>query len=276
METVDQPLASSSSSTNSIPEVHQLSTVKQKRSYSVEGTIGSSIEPLSEEDIPMADVTQTDVFTLATQHSDIRAEAVDHTNEIVREGLKGDYNTLSALKDTQYNLASRIENNADRLERATENAKDTIADRLFDVSRDTYDLRAQVTQVLSEVKLVGAATAKDTEIAVLKNTIENQKNTQYLAERIAADGNETRRLINEMKYNDLNRELIERNTDLRCCHDRYDRHHGWDPVQFASQMASLQSTVQAIGSQMSDTRQSLVNLGTMVASGQTSSTNNIR
>jgi primosomal protein N'' len=137
------------------------------------------------------------------------------------------------------------------------------------------DLSAHVNQVLSEVRLVGAATSKDTEIAVLKNTLEGQKNTQYLAEKIVADGGETRRLLNEMKYTDLNRELIERNTELNRHHIQHERHN-FDPVQFASQMASLQSQVQAIGSQMSDTRQSLVNLGTMVGSGQTSSTNNVR
>jgi hypothetical protein len=235
----------------------------------------------------MAEITQTDVFTLTNQHCNIRTEAAEHTNEIVKEGVKGDYNTLSALKDTNFNLTSRIEDSADRVDDKVEHAKDTLVSQLFAVSRDTQDLRAQVNQVLSEVRLVGSNTAKDTEISVLKNTIENQKNTQYLAERIATEGSVTRQLMNEMKYNDLNRELIERNTDLRSCRERFDHRYDhdrcndrcndrFDNTQFASQMASLQAQVQAIGSQTSDTRQSLVNLGTMVGSSQASSTNNVR
>lgn len=220
----------------------------------------------------MAELSQTDVFVLADQHSTIRSEAVDHTNEIVRETIKGDYNTLASVERASHNITNTVESIADRIDGKVENAKDTMTNRMFDVARDTYDLRAQVTQVLSEVKLVGANTSKDNEIAILKSTIEGQKNTQFLAEKIAADGGETRRLINELKYSDLNRELIERNSELRH-HDHY-RHV--DPSQFAAQMASMQSQIQAFASQMSDTRQSLVNLGTMFGSGQTSSTNNVR
>ena len=227
-----------------------------------------------EEYTSMAEITQADLVNLAQQHSEIRKEAVDHTNEIVRENLKGEYNTLSALKDSRYEIASRVENSADRVDKSVDTVKDTLTDKLFDVSRDTMDLRAQVNQVLSEVRILNTSAAKDTEIAVLRSTLEGQKNTQYLSEKIASDGNETRKLINDLKYGDLNRELIERNSDLNRHHTRFDNLH--DPVQLASQLASLQSQVQAIGSQMSDTRQSLVNLGTMFGSGQSSSTNNIR
>lgn len=247
----------------------------------------------------MAEATQSDIMKLSEEHSNIRREAAEHTNEIVREGMKGDFNTVNAVKDSRFETVSRVESSADRLEKSigdanfnlssrVENANDRItkdvsdfrgqtADRFFQVARDTADLRAQVTQVLSETRLVGANTAKDNEIAVLRNTIENQKNTQYLADKIVADGEKTRGLINDLKTTDLNRLLIERNTELTCCeHDKHHWRHYADQAQWGGQFANLQNQLQAFASQLQETRQGMVNFGTMAGVGQTSTSNNVR
>lgn len=244
----------------------------------------------------MADV---DLYQLTNEHSDIRREAVEHTNEIVKEGLKGNYNTLDAIKDSRFETVSRVENAADRVDKnisdtnfnlssRVENANDRItrdvgdfrnqtSDQFFQVARDTADLRAQVTQVLSETRLVGANTAKDNEIAVLRNTIENQKNTQYLADKISNDGEKTRGLINDLKTTDLNRLLIERNTELTCCeHDKHHWRHYADQAQWGGQFANLQNQLQAFASQLQETRQGMVNFGTMAGVGQSSTSNNVR
>lgn len=222
----------------------------------------------------MADpVTLADVAMLAAQHNDIRTEAVDHTNEIVKEGLKGDYGTLGAIKDSRYETTSRVEGAADRIVGTVTAHNSTIVDRFFDVGRDTADLKAQIVQTLSEIRLVGAATARDTEIAVLKSTIEAQKNTQFLSDKIAVEGDRTRALINDLKTTDLNRMLIERNAEI---HE--ERHHGrhWRGAWDQSQYAAIHSQMQAMNSQFAETRQGMVNFGTMAGVGQSSTSNNVR
>jgi hypothetical protein len=52
----------------------------------------------------MADV---DTLMLSREHSDIRREAAEHTNEIVKEGLKGDYLTQGGIKDARFDINSR-------------------------------------------------------------------------------------------------------------------------------------------------------------------------
>lgn len=218
-------------------------------------------------------MAEVDTMMLADQHNDIRKEAVDHTNEIVREGLKGDYNTLKAIDTNRYDLTTRIENATDRVSKDVDNVGDRLTSEIFDISRDTADLRAQVLQVASEVKMVGDKTAKDTEIAVLKNTIDNQKNTQYLSDKITSEGDKTRELINSHKYDDLSRALIERNSELVEERGRGWRYHDhWSQAQFAS----LQSQLQAFNSQLQETRQGMVNFGTMAGVGQSSTSNNVR
>lgn len=223
-----------------------------------------------------AGVDKTSDLVAATA-SDIRREGVEHTNEIVKEGLKGDFNTVNTVKDARFELASRIENNADRLERTIGLTKDVLVDRFFTVGRDLMDIRQ------------GQATlSKDVELNALKGIIEGQKNTQYLADKITMDGEKTRALINDHKYHDLNRALVERQTELvNCEQDRWHhRDRYWDArwaqnqdqfgAQFAAMQSQLQSMNQNFNSQLSETRQGMVNFGTMAGVGQTSSANNVR
>lgn len=244
----------------------------------------------------MADpVTLADIAALTSGHSDIRREAAEHTNEIVREGirseasvrlegaqhtnevikegLKGDFNTVGAIKDARFELASRVENSADRIERGVVSHNSSVMDRFFDIGRDSADLRAQVTQSIAETRGAADRNARDIEIAVLKSTIEGQKNTQYLADRISNDGEKTRALMSELKNAELNRMLIERNTDL---HD--ERHHArhWRGQAEQSQFASLASQMQAFQSQLQETRQGINNFGTMAGVGMSSTSNNVR
>lgn len=204
-------------------------------------------------------MAEIDTAMLAEQHSDIRREAAEHTNEIVKEGLKGDYNTQGAIKDSRFDTNNRIGA-----------LQSNVDDRFFTVARDTADLRAQVVQAIDTVKMA-------TEMASLKGIIEGQKNTTYLSDKITADGEKTRALLNDLKYHDLNRALVERNTEL--LEERnWGRHwyHGANQAQFGQQFAQLQSQMQNFNSQLSETRQGMVNFGTMAGVGQTSSANNLR
>ena len=237
----------------------------------------------------MADV---DTTMLSSQHSDIRREQAEQSSnirreaaehratiqlenmkgfdrvnadvlrvggEIVKEGLKGDFNTQKAITDS----LAQVSNQVDAFEDVSNAA-------FMQIARDTADLRAQVIQAIDTTKMA-------TELNALKGIIEGQKNTQFLADKIGNEGDRTRALINDLKYHDLNRNLVERNAEL--VEERFGRRY-WrnlsDQNQYGGQFAQLQTQIQAFASQLQETRQGMVNFGTMAGVGQSSTSNNVR
>jgi hypothetical protein len=226
----------------------------------------------------MADV---DTQMLANQHSDIRFEQQRQTadvlrqmgadtNEIVREGLKESFAARGDTKDARYDVAERVGNQGDRIVDRVVEGHNNLTDRFFTISRDTADLRAQVIQAIDTVKM-------STELNALKGIIEGQKNTTYLSDKITADGEKTRDLISDLKYHDLSRALVERNAELVEERDsrRHWRHYA-DQNQNQGQWAAVQNQLQAFQSQLQETRQGMVNFGTMAGVGQSSTSNNVR
>lgn len=183
---------------------------------------------------------------------------------IMEEGQEG----IMATKDARLDVTNRITNGTDRVSDRIMELRALVGERFYTVGRDLADLRQ------------GQATlSKDIELNALKTQIEGQKNTQYLADKIVTDGEKTRGLINDLKYQDLNRALVERQAELVACET--DRRHGWrkaDQFQYGSQWAQLQNQVQAFQSQLQETRQGMVNFGSMNgnAGQQTSTSNNVR
>lgn len=253
----------------------------------------NSIKQQEKEEIKMADV---DTQMLSSQHADIRREVAMNAADIRKEGVENTaavrrdvmfegQENVNATKDARHDILSltipTIEAAADRLSAQTNTEADRIvdrisegrvetADRFFTVGRDTADLRAQVIQAIDTTKLA-------TELNALKGIIEGQKNTQYLADRIGMEGDRTRALINDLKYHDLNRGLIERNAALvEADHDRRHWRHHAEQAQYQGQWAQLQSQIQAFQSQLQETRQGMVNFGTMAGVGQSSTSNNVR
>lgn len=211
----------------------------------------------------MADpVTMSDVAMLADQHSTIRREVAKEANDLESAVRESTYRTLQATDAVGDRLISQLDKQYHRSE-----ARD------YDAGRDLSDLRAQVVAVTAAISAASDRAAKDNEIAVLKNTLEQAKGQSLILEKIGADGNETRRLINELKYGDLNRALIERNAELveERHYGRFWR-HGYDQAQFAA----VTSQLQAFQSQLQETRQGMVNFGTMAGVGQSSTSNNVR
>lgn len=213
-----------------------------------------------------------DVQTLMDEHSDIRREAVEHTNEIVKEGLKGDYNTQGAIKDARFDINSRISDSTAKLSADVDRNADRLDTRFFDVARDTQDIRAQIISAQQAMVSGFLGVSKDTEIATLKTQVEMQKQSTYLSDKIDADGEKTRALINELKTQDLNRMLIERSAEI--VEERSERRH-WRGNAEQNQWAALQSQIQAFGSQLSDARNSMVNFGTQLGVGQRATSNNV-
>lgn len=193
--------------------------------------------------------------------SDIRLEQMKQASDIQIEANKNAHDIISATG-----------NNTDTLTAQLSNHQMSIADRLFALGRDTQDVRAQLVSQQQQLVAGFATAAKDSEINALKNQVEMQKQTTYVSDKIDADGEKTRALINDLKYNDLNRALVERNSEL--VEERWGRRY-WRDFAGQSQVASLQSQLQAFGSQLNDTRNSMVNFGTQLGVGQRATSNNV-
>jgi len=214
-------------------------------------------------------------YNVSERAGDIRREVAagfDKTGDLLMtEGQEG----IMATKDARFDLADRITNSGDRVTDRLMEVRGLIGERFYTVGRDLSDLRQ------------GQATlAKDVELNALKGQLDAAKNTTYLSDKISADGDKTRALINDLKYHDLNRGLVERNTALiNCEQDRRHYHDRWDDARFGQiqagfqgQWAQLQSQIQAFQSQLQETRQGMVNFGTMTgqAGQQSSTSNNVR
>ena len=193
--------------------------------------------------------------------SDIRLEQMKQASDIQIEANKNAHDIISSAG-----------NNTDTLTAQLSSHQMSIADRLFALGRDTQDVRAQLVSQQQQLVAGFATAAKDSEINALKNQVEMQKQTTYVSDKIDADGEKTRALINDLKYNDLNRALVERNSEL--VEERWGRRY-WRDFAGQSQVASLQSQLQAFGSQLNDTRNSMVNFGTQLGVGQRATSNNV-
>lgn len=224
----------------------------------------------------MADpVTLADIAALSLGHSDIRREQALGTSEIIKEGMKESFNIRGDVKDSRHDISSRINDSTNSLSQQVDAIDDTLTAHLFTLARESADNRAQITALGYQVRDGFTAAAKDSEINALKTQIETAKQTTYLSDKIDDQGERTRALINDLQYNDLNRRLVERNAEL--VEERHAHHH-WRHSADMGQWASLNNQLQAFQSQLQETRQGMVNFGTMAgnAGQQTSTSNNVR
>jgi hypothetical protein len=203
--------------------------------------------------------------------NDITMLRGDHT-EIIKEGLKESYSNLNAIKDARFDINSRITENTNSLSQQIDAIDDTVTAQLITLTRDTADLRAQVISAQQFNVQAFNQVAKDTEIATLKTQVALQQQSTYISDKIDADGEKTRGLINDLKTQDLNRMLIERNAEI--VEERGERRH-YKYAAEQGQWAALQSQIQAFGSQLSDARNSMVNFGTQLGVGQRATSNNV-
>jgi hypothetical protein len=229
-------------------------------------------------------------FNVAERAGDIRREAAEHTNEIVKEGLKESFNIRGDVKDTRHDIMREVDRSADRLDNQATQFYISGQQNANEAARDLATLKTLTdanaqrfsVELALNIEKVGAASALQAE----KIGTAVALGQAALAKDIYMDGQKTRDLINDLKYHDLNRGLVERNTALVAAEDSH-RHYRdrWldgrfdqNQSQFAGQWAQLQSQIQAFQSQLQETRQGMVNFGTMSGQSgqQTSTSNNVR
>ena len=210
-------------------------------------------------------------------------------NEQIKETLKAAWKNQDAVKDARYDLNTQGLLNTDRLVNQASTNFQTQSLNDYTAARDLAALTSSTNlsfqKIASDIATAQAlnAAAAALESSKLGTAIALGQAATNTA--IVADGNATRALINELKYADLNRQLVERNAEL--VEERSERRHWrghadhWrstaDANQFGAQFAQLQSQMQNFQSQLSSSGQGMNNFGTLSGSvGQTSSANNVR
>lgn len=201
-------------------------------------------------------------YEVAKEFNDVDGKIRDGINEVVKEGLKGDYGTQSMINGLERATSQQI----DAFEDVTNNAFMTVA-------RDTQDIRAQIISAQQQVVAGFMGAAKDAEINALKTQVELAKQSTYLSDKIDAGNQATQALIRQLNDDSLNRQLVERNTELVGALEggRY-----WYGRHSDGQFNAVASQLNAFQSQLQETRQGMVNFGTMAGVGQSSTSNNVR
>lgn len=142
-------------------------------------------------------------------------------------------------------------------------------------------IAASANNVATANALAAATNAAAIQLDAAKNAAANALAQQMIGQQIVADGDRTRALINDHKYHDLNRLLVERNAEI--VEERHESRHYRDrygDAQNQGMWTNLQSQLQMFQSQLTETRQAAqqgtVNFGTMSGNaGRNTSTNNV-
>jgi hypothetical protein len=225
---------------------------------------------------------------LSAQHSDIRREQAVGFDAVRYAVATGNDALNREVLTSSHNVSEKVDEAADKIQQRAADFYIAAQARDFDNSRDLAALRAQTdlaSQKLSTEILLStekAATATALESAKVASAValgqsqlskEIAESKYDLAREIANEGDATRALIQSLKNDELNRLLIERNTDINHFRNGY-----WDAVGAANnaQFASVASQLNAFQSQLQETRQGMVNFGTMAGVGQSSTSNNVR
>ena len=230
--------------------------------------------------------------SLSAQHSDIRREQAIGFDAVRYAVATGNDVLNREILTSAHDTADKVDEAADKIQQRQADFYISAQARDFDTSRDLSALRSQqdmsIQKLSTEILLSSdrAATAAALESAKVAAAValgqsqiskEIAESKYETSKQISYDGEKTRDLINSLKNDELNRLLIERNTDLNSVRGDY---WGARDSLFNSQFAALSSQVNsqfnALNSQVAETRQGMVNFGTMAGVGQSSTSNAVR
>jgi hypothetical protein len=242
-------------------------------------------------------------YDVATRAADVREAVLVGNSDLRREGAVGlgetkyaiaasSENTNRDVLTSGYHTQVKVDEAADKIQQRATDFYISAQARDFDSSRDLAALRASqdlAAQKLSTEILLATektATAAALESARLGAAValgqsqlskEIAESKYDLSKQVAYENEKTRDLINSLKNDELNRMLIERNTDLNSCRgDYWAARDGLFNSQFAALSSQVNSQLNALNSQIAETRQGMVNFGTMAGVGQSSTSNAVR
>lgn len=252
----------SASSTNSVSGVPPEDAVKKeiKMADIVTGTVSGQVD--------MSDVNRS--------IADVRREQESIGADIRRETAKEASDVIDNVKTAAWANSDRTGTEADRVV-----AQDTAyfiagQSQAFSNATAIAALKAgtdmQFANTLSAIQAAALTGQAATALEGAKSAAAAALAQALIGQQIVADGNATRALVNTLKMDELNRMLSERNAEI--VEYRGDSRH-WQGQYSNAQFAQVTSQVNALNSQLTETRQGMVNFGTMSgAAGQQSSTAN--
>ena len=271
--------------------------------YSTATTLGASgTEPTPLVDNEM-EVNSTDILNLYRDHSNIERSILKETSDIRQEDSKGfgdiKYAVATGNDAVNRDVLTSAHDTSIKVDEAADKIQQRAADyyiagqaRDFDNSRDLAALRASQdlssqrisTEILLSAEKNAAATALESAKVAAAIALGQYNLSKEIAEskydtskQIAYEGERTRDLVNTLKNDELNRLLIERNTDSHHTrHDYWGARDGLFNSQFAALTSQVNSQFNALNSQVAETRQGMVNFGTMAGVGQSSTSNAVR
>lgn len=238
-------------------------------------------------------------YDIASKASDVRNSVVGALSDVRREQAEGfgstKYSVAVGNDALNREILTSAHDTADKVDEAADKIQQRAADfyiasqaRDFDNARDLSSLKAQSDlssqKLAADILLAGersaAAAALEASRTASALALGHAQLSKEIAEskyeisrQVADEGGATRDLINSLKNDELNRMLIERNTDIN--HFRFGY---WDALGAGnnSQFAAVNSQLNAFQSQLAETRQGMVNFGTMAGVGQSSTNNQVR
>jgi hypothetical protein len=226
-------------------------------------------------------------FAVASGQADIRREQAIGFGETKYAIAAHSEDTNRDILTTGYQVRDKVDAVGDAILQRSADFFIAEQSRDFDMGRDLSDLKATVLMAnqktagdiaLAAERAVGATALAQAQTGkeILESRLEITNLSRDLARQIGHENEKTRDLIQALKNDELNRILIERNTDLtNCRHDYWGARDGLFNAQFAALSSQVNSQVNALNSQLAETRQGLVNFGTMAGNaGQQSSTSN--
>ena len=220
--------------------------------------------------------------------SDIRREQAVGFDSVKYAVATGNDVLNREILTSAHGTSVKVDEAADKIQQRAADFYIASQARDFDNSRDISALRAQQdmaaqklsTEILLSTEKAATATALESAkvaaaVALGQSQISKEiAQSKYdLAREISNEGDATRALIQSLKNDELNRLLIERNTDVNHFRNGY-----WEALGAANnaQFASVASQLNAFQSQLQETRQGMVNFGTMAGVGQSSANNAVR
>lgn len=231
-------------------------------------------------------------YATATGISDVRREQAQGFDSVRYAIAEHSESTNRDVLTSGYQNQIKIDEAADKIQQRAADFYIAAQARDFDSSRDLAALKAFTdmsaqklsTEILLATEKTAAANALATEKVATAIALGQSQLSKEIAEskyetskQIAYENEKTRDLINSLKNDELNRLLIERNTDLQGCRsDYWGVRDGLLNSQFAALTSQVNSQLNALNSQIAETRQGMVNFGTMAGVGQSSTSNAVR
>jgi hypothetical protein len=231
-------------------------------------------------------------YANAIGQGDIRREAQAGFGDVKYSIAEHSESTNRDILTVGHNTAVKVDEAADKIQQRqsdffiAEQARDFEAARDVAALRAITDLSAQKlsTEILLSAERGATATALESAKVAAAVALGQSQISKEIAEskydmskQVAYENEKTRDLINSLKNDELNRLLIERNTDLTACrHDYWGVREGLVNSQFAALSSQVNSQLNSLNSQIAETRQGMVNFGTMAGVGQSSTSNAVR